>query len=65
LIENATGDVYYLNENSSVNTINVDLTNYASPVRDQGACNSCYAHSTTATIELMLNINGILGMDLS
>jgi|LakMenE18May11ns_1017448.scaffolds.fasta_scaffold8561279_1 hypothetical protein len=44
---NLTGDVYISNEDSS---INIDLSEYDTPVRDQGACNSCYTYSTTATV---------------
>jgi C1A family cysteine protease len=35
-------------------SINIDLTNFTTPVRDQGKCNSCYAHSAIATVEALL-----------
>lgn len=37
-------------ENVGCDSINVDWTVHASPVKDQGQCNSCYAHSTLASI---------------
>lgn len=37
-------------ENVGCDSINVDWSVHASPVKDQGQCNSCYAHSTLASI---------------
>ena len=45
--------------------INVDLSNVASPVRNQGACNSCYAHSSISTIETMFRTDLNVSLDLS
>ncbi len=47
------------------NSINVDWTIHASPVKDQGMCNSCYAHSTLASIEMMLHVEYGIKYDLS
>ncbi len=45
--------------------ISVDMSNVASPVRDQGACNSCYAHSSISTVETMFRTDLNVSLDLS
>lgn len=52
-------------EKVGCDSVNVDLSPLVSPVKDQGRCQSCYAHSTLASIEVMLRADYGITFDLS
>lgn len=50
---------------STCDSIDVDWSIHTTGVRDQGTCNSCYAHSALATIEAMMHVQYGIKYDLS
>lgn len=52
-------------EAAGCDSINVDWTLHASPVKNQGQCNSCYAHSVLASIEVRIHADYGINYDLS
>lgn len=52
-------------ESTGCDSVNVDWTVHASHVKDQGQCNSCYAHSIIASIEVRIHADYGIKYDLS